>query len=150
MGIKWLKRNPKIIIPIITGLNHFKIWKNQNKLNKFKRGIIKAAYTTELIYITNGYNIGVSKIIGDAFREESLANRTSSSSSYESQAFCSTNEFDKLILIGIVSISNLKHSDLFRAASKNVRIRNLYLIPRIKYPLQNIKWCIYFLIKFYF
>lgn len=122
IGLKWLKRNPKIIIPIITGLKHFKIWKNQKKLNKFKRGIIKAAYTTELIYITNGYNTGVSKIIGDAFREESLANRTSSNSNYESQSFFSANEFNKLILIGIVSTSNLKHSQLFTSASQNVKI----------------------------
>ncbi len=122
IGLKWLKRNPKIIIPIITGLKHFKIWKNQKKLNKFKRGIIKAAYTTELIYITNGYNTGVSKIIGDAFREESLANRASSSTNYESQSFFNANEFNKLVLIGIVSTSNLKHSQLFTSASQDVKI----------------------------
>ena len=116
--MKWLKRNPKIIIPIITGTKHFKIWKNQKKLNKFKRGIIKAAYTTELIYITNGYNSGVSKIIGDAFREESLANRTISN--YEAQSICNTNEFDKLIIIGIVSTSNLKNAELFKESMANV------------------------------
>ena len=120
IGLKWLKRNPKIIIPIITGIKHFKIWKNQKKLNKFKRGIIKAAYTTELIYITNGYNSGVSKIIGDAFREESLANRTISN--YEAQSMCNTNEFDKLIIIGIVSTSNLKNAELFKESMENVRI----------------------------
>lgn len=38
---EWLKKNPKIIIPVITGLSHFKPWKNQKQLNKFKRGIIK-------------------------------------------------------------------------------------------------------------
>ena len=38
---KWLKKNPSIIIPVITGLSHFKTWKNQKQLNKFKRGIIK-------------------------------------------------------------------------------------------------------------
>lgn len=38
---KWIKKNPKIIIPIITGLSHFQTWKNQKQLNKFKRGIIK-------------------------------------------------------------------------------------------------------------
>ena len=130
IGLKWLKRNPKIIIPIITGLKHFKIWKNQKKLNKFKRGIIKAAYTTELIYITNGYNTGVSKIIGDAFREESLANRTISNS-YESPSSCSTNEFDKLIIIGIVSTSSLKQVELFKETAENVKIefnaRNLFI-----------------------
>jgi hypothetical protein len=41
MAIKWLRKSPKIIIPIVTGLSHFKSWKNQKQLNKFKRGIIK-------------------------------------------------------------------------------------------------------------
>jgi hypothetical protein len=41
MAIRWLKRSPKIIIPIVTGLNHFKNWKNQKQINKFKRGLIK-------------------------------------------------------------------------------------------------------------
>ena len=41
MAIRWLKRSPKIIIPVVTGLNHFKNWKNQKQINKFKRGLIK-------------------------------------------------------------------------------------------------------------
>ncbi len=36
IALKWLKRSPKIILPIITGLSHFKTWKNQKQLNKFK------------------------------------------------------------------------------------------------------------------
>ena len=39
--LKWFKKNPKIIITIITGLTHFKNWKNQKQLTKFKRGITK-------------------------------------------------------------------------------------------------------------
>jgi len=119
IAVKWLKRSPKIILPVITGLSHFKTWKNQKQLNKFKRGIIKAAYTTELIYITNGYNTGVSKLIGDAFREESLARRTStdvSNSNYNTQQ---ADEFDKLILMGIVSTSDLKNIDQFKKCSND-------------------------------
>jgi hypothetical protein len=118
MALKWLKTSPKIIIPIITSLSHFKTWKNQKHLNKFKRGIIKAAYTTELIYITNGYNIGVSKLIGDAFREESLARRTTCDVSTNCTNYISenTDEFNKLILIGIVSTSELKNAELFKGS----------------------------------
>ena len=43
ISLKWLKKSPKIILPIITGLSHFKTWKNQKQLNKFKRGIIKVS-----------------------------------------------------------------------------------------------------------
>lgn len=148
VSLKWLKRTPKIIIPIITGLSHFKTWKNQKQLNKFKRGIIKAAYTTELIYITNGYNMGISRLIGDAFREESLARRTTTNDYFSSSKGMTTaanssylhnhaagklgqadffkddsskeaEELDKLVLIGIVSTSDLKYSELFESnASK--------------------------------
>ena len=65
-----------------------------------------------MIFITNGYNIGVSKIIGDAFREESLARRTcndaSNYSNYNNQV---TDDIDKVILIGILSTSDLKHAE---------------------------------------
>jgi hypothetical protein len=44
IATKWLKKSPKIIIPIITGLSHFKTWKNEKQLNKFKRGIIKVCF----------------------------------------------------------------------------------------------------------
>lgn len=74
----------------------------------------KAAYTTELVYITNGYNIGVSKLVGDAFREESLARRTSS----DAAPNINMDEFEKLILIGIVSTSNLKNADLFKGVTR--------------------------------
>lgn len=47
MAVRWLKRSPKIIIPIVTGLTHFKPWKNQKQLNKFKRGLIKVLFTTK-------------------------------------------------------------------------------------------------------
>ncbi len=116
VSVKWFRKNPKIILSIITGLCHFKTFKNQKHLNKFKRGIIKAAYSTELIYITNGYNIGVSKLIGDAFREESLARRSCSEGLIFSNYNLSSsidNELDKIVLIGIVSTSNLKHAELF-------------------------------------
>ncbi len=57
-------------------------------------------------YITNGYNIGVSKVIGDAFREEILARSSNDSNTNPSD------EFEKLTLIGIVSTSKLKNEEL--------------------------------------
>ncbi len=41
MAIKWMRKSPKIILQVATGLSHFKPWKNEKQLNKFKRGIIK-------------------------------------------------------------------------------------------------------------
>ena len=67
----------------------------------------QAAYTTDLWYITNGYNIGVSKVIGDAFREESLARRKNDTNTN------TLDQFEKLTLIGIVSTSELKNKEIF-------------------------------------
>jgi hypothetical protein len=41
MSIVWKLKNPKIIIPIITGVTNFKNWKNRKLEDQFKRGIIK-------------------------------------------------------------------------------------------------------------
>ncbi len=111
------------------------MYKNQKQLNKFKRGIIKAAYSTDLIYVTNGYNIGVTKLIGDAFREESLARRGCSEGLqfFSNQTINSENELDKLTLIGIVSTTNLKNAHLFKEANvifppSNRNLSNSYFI----------------------
>lgn len=67
--------------------------------------------------------MGVSKLIGDAFREESLTRRISYDTSpsysylYNSQ---NTDEFDRLVLMGIVSTSGLKHADLLTGAQEMV------------------------------
>jgi hypothetical protein len=61
----------------------------------------------------------VSKLIGDAFREESLTRRISydTSPSYSSSyTDKNTDEFDRLVLMGIVSTSSLKHSDLLNGS----------------------------------
>ena len=51
--------------------------------------------------------MGVTKLIGDAFREESLARRAVDTSASAKGA----DAFDKLTLIGIVSTSDLKNQE---------------------------------------
>jgi hypothetical protein len=67
--------------------------------------------------VTNGYNIGVTKLIGDAFREESLARRGCSGEGmqfFSNQTVSAESELEKLMLIGVVSTTNLKNAHLFR------------------------------------
>lgn len=75
-----------------------------------------------MVYITNGYNLGVSKIIGDAFREESLARRTSNDVSPNCANYGNQlpDELDKVILIGILSTSDLKNAELLNGSQENV------------------------------
>lgn len=66
----------------------------------------------------------MSKLIGDAFREESLARRTSTdtSTTYNTASSQEADEFDKLILMGIVSTSDLRNIDQFKRGTSNETI----------------------------
>ena len=66
----WQMKSPQIIISIITGVTNFKNWKNQKLEEQFRRGLIKAANKTEMWFITNGINGGISAMVGEAFNEE--------------------------------------------------------------------------------
>ena len=54
-----------------TGVN-FKNWKNRKLEDQFRRGIAKAARKTEMWFITNGINGGISAMVGDAYYEEKV------------------------------------------------------------------------------
>lgn len=69
------------------------------------------------MYITNGYNTGISKIIGDAFREESLARRSDPCSN---SSCLKESQTDQAILIGILSTSELKNSQLLDGKQVNL------------------------------
>lgn len=59
-------------IYFLKGITNFKNWKNQKLEEQFRRGIIKAANKTEMWFITNGINGGISAMVGDAFNEEKV------------------------------------------------------------------------------
>lgn len=70
MSKAWSMKSPQIIIPIVTGVTNFKNWRNQKLEEQFRRGIVKAANKTEMWFITNGINGGISAMVGEAFNEE--------------------------------------------------------------------------------
>lgn len=107
----WGLKNPKIILPIITGIGNFKNWKNKKLEEQFQRGIIKAANKTEMWVITNGINGGISQMVGDAFNEE----RALRSSNIDSQEDGRKNRSSvkPLVLIGIIRASNLQNYSSF-------------------------------------
>ena len=73
MATVWGLKSPQIIIPIITGISNFKNWKNQKLEEQFRRGIIRAANKTEMWFITNGINGGISEMVGEAFSIERVS-----------------------------------------------------------------------------
>ncbi|CAF0859038.1 unnamed protein product [Brachionus calyciflorus] len=135
MNSVWGMKSPQIIIPIITGLTNFKNWKNQKLEEQFRRGIIKAANKTEMWFITNGINGGISEMVGDAFNEEKVSRSTTSiKSNFSSLSFMDNNEssLKPLTLIGIVSASTLQNWSFFDGvsslltASGNKTNKNMY------------------------
>ena len=97
MSTIWNMKSPQIIIPIITGVSNFKNWKNQKLEEQFKKGIIRAANKTEMWFITNGINGGITEMIGDAFNQERSSRVTSSiknSINFESLSYTNSNELE--------------------------------------------------------
>ncbi|KAK3100144.1 hypothetical protein FSP39_015318 [Pinctada imbricata] len=122
MGAYWRMRSPKIVVSVISGVKHFKGWKNKHLRKQFQRGIIKAANTTEMWIITNGVDSGVSKMIGEAIQEEKerrLSNRTQMSEFRPDEVQKST----KLTLIGIVPKNGIKYGNVFNGTD-GVMIKN--------------------------
>lgn len=54
--------------------------------------------------------------MGDAFREESLTRRVSYDTSPATYSHQNADELDRLVLMGIVSTSDLKHAELLKGA----------------------------------
>ena len=119
MSLMWNMKSPQIIIPVITGLTNFKNWKNQKLEEQFRRGLIKAANKTEMWFITNGINGGISAMMGDAFYEEKSCRSThfvdNESSNYASLSYLNQNETPSkpLTLLGIVAASCLQNWSSF-------------------------------------
>ncbi|XP_052825070.1 transient receptor potential cation channel subfamily M member 2 [Octopus bimaculoides] len=103
MGLFWRMRSPKIVLSVVSGIKHFKGWKNPKLKEQFQKGIIKAANTTELWIITNGVDGGIAKTIGDAIHEEKIhriSNRVQQA--YASIHAEQCHRLPKLTVIGIM------------------------------------------------
>jgi hypothetical protein len=63
----WNLNEPGLIISVTGGAQKFAI--SQKMKNAFKKGLIKAASSTNALIITGGTNNGVMKLVGDAIAE---------------------------------------------------------------------------------
>ncbi|XP_048781107.2 transient receptor potential cation channel subfamily M member-like 2 isoform X2 [Ostrea edulis] len=66
----WRKRNPDIILSVISSLSHYKKWKNKGQVDDLQTGLIQAMNSTNMWVLTNGLDGGIAKIVGDAVRLE--------------------------------------------------------------------------------
>lgn len=70
MSKVWKKRNPDIILSVVSSLSHYKKWKNGQEVEDFQAGLIQAMNSTNMWVLTNGLDGGITKIVGDAVRFE--------------------------------------------------------------------------------
>ncbi|XP_064608406.1 transient receptor potential cation channel subfamily M member 8-like [Liolophura sinensis] len=70
MSMKWKMRTPKVILSVISGVEHSTVFNNSKVADDFQKGLIKAANSTVMWVLTDGIDYGVPKLVGDAVAEE--------------------------------------------------------------------------------
>jgi transient receptor potential cation channel subfamily M protein 2 len=70
MYSSWKLYRPKIIISITGGAKNFDV--KSNLKNSLKKGIVKAALSTNAWLITGGTNEGIMRLIGESVKEQTL------------------------------------------------------------------------------
>ncbi|XP_022251000.1 protein ced-11-like isoform X2 [Limulus polyphemus] len=131
----WNLSNPRIVLVIVSNVAPLTNWKNSRQLENFQKGLIKAANTTNMWIVTNGINIGISKVIGDAVSEEILHRQTLQCHKHPSQSVTPSNP---LTLIGIAREDFLLYSEMFDGRTNLVMIENEGNIPEDeKYELNT-------------
>ncbi|CAH1272711.1 TRPM7 [Branchiostoma lanceolatum] len=66
----WRIERPKVIVSLYCEPEHFSLWKRRKIYDALQTGLIKLASTTNMWLITNGANLGVGKLVGDAMKRE--------------------------------------------------------------------------------
>lgn len=66
----WNLYPPQIILSILSDLRSLDKWQNIDRIKQFQQGLVKAASSAKTWIITNGLNIGASKIISEAIVNE--------------------------------------------------------------------------------
>lgn len=72
---------------------------------------LQATNTTEMWILTNGINVGISKIIGDAVHEE--MQRRKSKGAFQKHLGANSEANSNIVLIGLAREDLMNHSDAF-------------------------------------
>lgn len=69
MTTKWGLPTPRIVLFMLTNLGD-QHWANGRQMAAFQKGLVSSANTTSMWLITNGLDVGLSKLIGEAVEKE--------------------------------------------------------------------------------
>ncbi|XP_023240584.1 protein ced-11-like, partial [Centruroides sculpturatus] len=118
---KWKIKSPRIVLVVISNVTSPHDWKNSRQLENFQKGLIKAANATDMWIVTQGINVGITKVIGDAVHLEQLRRQGLKCHKHPNQ---NSIKFIPLNLIGIVREDFLIYGDLFDGRLDRVEIEN--------------------------
>ncbi|GIY06666.1 transient receptor potential cation channel subfamily M member 5 [Caerostris darwini] len=118
---EWKLGTPRIVLVVMSNVSPLSQWTNTRQIKNFQKGLISATNTTEMWILTNGINVGVTKIIGDAVHGE--INRRNSKSHFQKN-HQSSDIYSKIIVIGVAREDLLNHGDCFDGSNRRVEIEN--------------------------
>nr|XP_042901467.1 transient receptor potential cation channel subfamily M member 2 [Parasteatoda tepidariorum] len=119
---EWKLETPRIVLVVMSNAAPLTNWTNTRQIKNFQKGLIRATNTTEMWILTNGINVGVSKIIGDAVQEE--INRRNSKGHFQKLHCAKKNPSSKIVLIGVAREDLLNHGESFDGKSRRIEIEN--------------------------
>ncbi|KAH9384406.1 hypothetical protein HPB48_026413 [Haemaphysalis longicornis] len=67
---EWLFSAPRIALVLISHVGPLGGWADARRLGEFRRGLLRAANATPMWLLTNGFNTGIAKEVGDAVSHE--------------------------------------------------------------------------------
>ncbi|XP_041360001.1 transient receptor potential cation channel subfamily M member-like 2 isoform X2 [Gigantopelta aegis] len=111
MAYGWKRRTPKIVLSVISSVKYFKQWEDEKHIEDFQAGIIKAANLTEMWIVTNGFDSGVAKYIGDAACDEMARRKSQEEESLEVKNIQVLEKVPKLTILGVVAFDSISYSD---------------------------------------
>lgn len=114
MHRNWKMESPRIVALIISNVASLHDWSNTRQMTAFKKGLMKAANSTNMWVFTNGINTGASKLIGDA-----VCNEIKESKAYKSQSNINLN------CVGIMREDHLRYGkNIGGDGSDRVQLQN--------------------------
>ncbi|GFT22343.1 transient receptor potential cation channel subfamily M member 2 [Nephila pilipes] len=118
---EWNLQIPKIMVVLVSDYASLSGWPDIKEQERFVKGLIKASNATSMWIVTNGLNIGLSKVIGDAF-DLDFKKRYAQFCYSQSEE---NTEVKKTPLIGVCRDTVLTYYDSFKNLEKRISLQNL-------------------------
>ncbi|KAK7097580.1 hypothetical protein V1264_004533 [Littorina saxatilis] len=121
MALAWHRRTPKFVLSIIGSSQYFTPWLKPSFEEDLRNGIIQAANSTDMWILTEGLDLGVSKLIGDAAHREMVRRKNVAQNPLHIQNIKTDERLPRLNIFGICSKSSLVYADVVSGEKSSAR-----------------------------